>query len=116
MIKFPRIWAINVSRIFFLLKFDSSLLSDLSFLWWICSYFSNTMDRCNYLVPGTNWMVEMPMSSGQYHHTIASLWISHLVHNLSLSPVMTSHIAAAQLSNPRQLLNQTGIIIIQQNT
>ena len=68
------------------------------------------MDRCNYLVPNTNWMVEMPLTGGQYHQAIASLWISHLVDNLPLSPVMLAHIDSAQLTNPRKITAQSGII------
>ena len=26
---------------------------------------SNVMDRCNYLVPNTNWMVDMALTGGQ---------------------------------------------------
>ena len=68
------------------------------------------MDRCNYLVPNTNWMVEMPLTGGQYHQAIASLWISHLVDNLPLTPVMLAHIDSAQLTNPRKINAQPGII------
>ena len=32
--------------------------------------------RCNYVIPGTTSMVEMPINGGQYQQTIASLWIS----------------------------------------
>ena len=71
---------------------------------------SNNMDRCNYLVPNTNWMVEMPLTGGQYHQAIASLWISHLVDNLPLTPVMLAHIDSAQLTNPRKITAQSGII------
>ena len=68
------------------------------------------MDRCNYLVPNTNWMVEMPLTGGKYHKAIASLWISHLVDNLPLTPVMLAHIDSAQLTNPRKITPQSGII------
>ena len=68
------------------------------------------MDRCNYLVPNTNWMVEMPLTGGQYHQMIASLWISNLIDNLPLSPVMLEHIDSAQLTNPRKITAQSGII------
>ena len=67
--------------------------------------------RSNYLVPGTIWMVEMPMLGGQYHHTIASLWISHLIDNLPLSPVMAAHISSAQLSNPHPMNTQIGMLV-----
>ena len=70
------------------------------------------MDRCNYLVPNTNWMVEMPLTRGQYHQAIASLWISHLVDNLPLTPVMLAHIDSAQLTNPRKINAQSGIIAL----
>ena len=69
------------------------------------------MDRCNYQVPHTSWMVEMPINAGQCHQTIASLWISHLVDNLPLSPVMVAHIASAKLTNPRQIADEQSIII-----
>ena len=69
------------------------------------------MDRCNYLVPHTSWIVEMPINAGKYHQTIASLWISHLIDNLPLSPVMMGHIASAQLTNPRKITIQSGTII-----
>ena len=68
------------------------------------------MDRCNYLVPNTNWMVEMPLTGGQYEQAIVSLWISHLVDNLPLTPVMLAHIDSAQLNNPRKITSQSGII------
>ena len=55
-------------------------------------------------------MVEMPLTGGQYHQAIASLWISHLVDNLPLSPVMFAHIDSAQLTNPRKITAQSGII------
>ena len=71
---------------------------------------SNNMDRCNYLVPNTNWMVEMPLNGGQYHQAIASLWISNIIDNLPLRPVMLSHIDSAQLTNPRKINAQSGII------
>ena len=93
-------------------KFHSPSLSHISrinLLWWI-KHLAYIMDRCNYLVPNTNWMVEMPLSGGQYHQAIASLWISHLVDNLPLSPVMLAHIDSAQLTNPRKLNAQSGII------
>ena len=70
----------------------------------------SNMDRCNYHVPNTNWMVEMPLTGGQYHQMIASLWISHLVDNLPLTPVMLAHIDSAQLTNPRKITAQSGII------
>ena len=72
---------------------------------------SNIMDRCNYSVPHTSWMVEMPINCRQYHQMIASLWISHLIDNLPLSLLMVAHIASAQLSNPRQISSQSGIIL-----
>ena len=71
---------------------------------------SNVMDRCNYPVPNTNWMVEMPLTGGQYHQAIASLWISHLVDNLPLSPMMLAHLDSAQVTNPSKITAQTGII------
>ena len=55
-------------------------------------------------------MVEMPLTGGQYHQAIASLWISHLVDNLPLTPVMLAHIDSAQLTNPRKITAQSGII------
>ena len=72
---------------------------------------SYIMDRCNYSVPHTSWMVEMPINGRQYHQMIASLWISHLIDNLPLSPVKVAHIACAQLTNPRQISSQPGIIV-----
>ena len=68
------------------------------------------MDRCNYLVPNTNWMVEMSLTGGQYHQAIASLWISNIIDNLPLSPVMLAHIDSAQLTNPRKITAHSGII------
>ena len=52
----------------------------------------------------------MPLSGGQYHQTIASLWISILIDNLPLSPVLLAHIDSAQLTNPRKITAQKGII------
>ena len=74
---------------------------------------ANVMDnlRSNYLVPGTNWLVEMPLAGGQYHQTIASLWISHLIDNLPLSPVLSAHIGSAQLTNPHPLNTQSGMLL-----
>ena len=97
--------------ILIILKFHSPSLSllKINLLWWI-QHLSNNMDRCNYLVPNTNWMVEMPLIGGQYHQEIASLWISHLVDNLPLSLVMLAHIDSAQLTNPRKITALTGTI------
>ena len=50
-------------------------------------------------------MVEMPINGGKYHQTSESHWISHLVDNLPLNPVMVGNIAYAELSNPRQIRN-----------
>ena len=52
----------------------------------------------------------MPINCGQYHQAIASLWISHLVDNLPLTPVMLAHIDSAQLTNPHKTTAQSGII------
>ena len=99
------------SMILIIFKFDSPSLSHLKFqLALVDRIISSNMDRCNYPVPNTNWMVEMPLTGGQYHQTIASLWISHLVDNLPLSPVMLAHIDSAQLTNPRKITAQSGII------
>ena len=57
-------------------------------------------------------MVEMPLTGGQYHHMIASLWISNLIDNLPLSPVRLAQIDSAQLTNPRKLTAQSGIIYL----
>ena len=75
------------------------------------SKLSKNMGRCNYIVPHSSGIVEMPINCGQYHRTITSLWISLLIDNLPLSPVMVAHIASAQLTNPRQITIQPGIII-----
>ena len=64
------------------------------------------MDRCKYIVTHTSWMVEMPNNGRQYHQMIASLWISHLVLNLPLTPMMVVPIASAQFTNPRQIAAQ----------
>ena len=85
-----------------------SPLSRSNLLWWI---HSNLIDRCNYLVPHTSWVVEMPSNGGQYHQTIASLWISHLLDNLPLSSVMDAHIASAHNNNPRKITTEPGIMI-----
>ena len=69
---------------------------------------SNIIDCCNYIVPNTNWMVEMPLIGGQYNQAYASLWISHLVENLPLTPVMLPHLDSAQLTNPRQITSDQG--------
>ena len=53
----------------------------------------------------------MPTIGGQFHLTIASLWISHLVDNLPLSPLMVAHIASSQLSHPRKIAIHPGFII-----
>ena len=69
---------------------------------------SINMDRCNYLVPNNNWMVEMPLIGGPDHQMIASLWISNLIDNLPLSPVMLADIDSAQLTNPRKITSEQG--------
>ena len=66
------------------------------------------MDRYNYLVPHTSWILEMPINASKYHQTIASIWISQLIDNLPLSPVMMEHIASAQLTNPRKITIEQG--------
>ena len=100
-----------LSMILFKFKFHSPSLSHYKSRFALVDRIkSNIMDRCNYLVPNTNWMVEMPLTGGQYHQTIASFWISHLVDNLSLTPVMLAHIDSAQLTNPRKITAQSGII------
>ena len=68
------------------------------------------MDRCNYIVTHTSGMVEIPINGGQYHQMIASLWISHLVEHLQLTPVMLTHLDSALLTNPRQTTTQPGTI------
>ena len=99
------------TMILIIFKFHSQSLSLLktNLLWWI-EHLSSIMDRCHYLVPNTNWMVEMPLTGGQYHQMIASIWISHLVDNHPLTPVMLAHIDSAQLTNPRKINGQSGII------
>ena len=100
-----------LSMILFKFKFHSPSLSHYKFqLALVDRIISSKMDRCNYLVPNTNWMVEMPLTGGQYHQTIASLWISNLIDNLPLSPVMLAHIDSAQLTNPHKITAQSGII------
>ena len=91
-------------------KFHSPSLSHLQFQFAQVDRVKSNMDRCNYLVPNTNWMVEMPINGGQYHQAIASLWISHLVDNLPLTPVMLAHVDSAQLTNPRKITAQSGNI------
>ena len=68
-------------------------------------------DRCNYVIPGTIWMMEMPINGGQYHQTIASLWISHLVDYIPLTPVLTAHIASAQITNHHKMTNPFGMLL-----
>ena len=51
-------------------------------------------------------MVEMPLTGGEYHQTIASLWISHLVDNREMTAVMLAHMDSAQLTNPRKITAQ----------
>ena len=85
-------------------------ISRSNLLWGKVSNLSNNMERFNYLVPNTNWMVEMPLTGGQYHQAIAFLWISRLVDNLALTPLMIGHIASAQLTHSRQITSQSGII------
>ena len=104
-----------LSMILIIFKFHSPSLSHYKFQFALVDrtsleHFACIMDRCNYLVPNTNWMVEMPLTGGQYHQTIASLWISHLVDNLPLSPVMLAHIDSAQLTNTHKITAQSGII------
>ena len=105
----------GVIRVIFpALKFHSLIFFSFSiFLGSTRLTLANVMDhlRCNYLVPGTAWMVEMPITGGQYHQTIASLWISHLIDNLPVSPVMAAHISSAQLSNSHPLNTQIGMLI-----
>ena len=69
------------------------------------------MEHCNYLVQPTSWMVEMLINGAQYHHTIGTLWISHMVDNLPLSSVKVAHSASARLTNPRSNTIQPCIII-----
>ena len=52
----------------------------------------------------------MPINDGQYHQTIAALWISYLDDILPQSPVMVAHIASDQLTNPRKITTDQGII------
>ena len=52
----------------------------------------------------------MPRTSGQYHQTISSLGISHLLDNFPLSPMMSAHISA-HLSNPHLSNTQIGILV-----
>ena len=72
---------------------------------------TTSMERSNYLVPHTSWVVEMPINCSQYHQAIASHWVSNLIDNLPLSPAMIAHIASAPLTNPHQKTSQPGIII-----
>ena len=88
-----------------------SHISKSNWLWSIESKSSNNMDRCNYLIHHTSWIVEKPINGRQYHQTIASLCIQHLVDNHPLSQVMISHIASAQGSNPQKIATEQGIII-----
>ena len=67
-------------------------------------------DHTNGLTRFLNKTAEMPINGGQYHQTIASLRISHLVDNLPLTPVMLAHDDSAQLTNPRKITAQIGII------
>ena len=100
-----------LSMILFKFKFHSASFSHLKFqLALLDRIISSNMDRCNYPVPNTNWMVEMPFTGGQYHQAIAARWISHLVDNLTRTPVMLAHIDSAQLTNPRKITALTGII------
>ena len=101
--------------ILFLFKFPSPSLSQIKIQFALVNCASlehlwTIMDRCKYLLPITKWMVEMPINSGEYHQTIASLWISHLVDDRPLTQVMLAHIASAQLTNPRQITSQQGNI------
>ena len=100
-----------LSMILFKFKFHSPSLSHYKFQFALVDRVkSSNMDRCNYLVPNTNWMVRMALNGGKYQQTIASLWISQLVDNLPLSPVMLAHIDSSQLTNPRKITAQSGII------
>ena len=99
-----------LSMILIIFKFHSPSLSHYKFQFALVDRIKSNMDRCNYLVPNTNWMVEMPLTGGQYHQAIASLWISHLVDNLPLTPAMLAHIDSAQLTNPCKITALTGII------
>ena len=48
----------------------------------------------------------MPFNGAQFHQMIASLWISHRLGNLQLTPLMLAHIDSAHLTNPRQITTQ----------
>ena len=77
---------------------------------WKGSSLSDMMDRCRYMVPHTSRMVQMPINGGQNHLKIGSVWISHLVHNLPLSPVMVANIASAQHTNQGKITTELFII------
>ena len=102
------------SMIMFMIMIHSASLSHLNthfWPWWIQSYLSNIMDHCNYLVPTTNGMVEMPINDGQSQQNIASLWISHLLDKLPLSSVMLAHLVSAQRIKPRHIITEPSMII-----
>ena len=71
---------------------------------------TTVMDRWNFIVSHTSWMVQMPINGGQYPQAMASHWVSNLIDNLPLSRAMVVHIASAQLRNLRQITTQPDII------
>ena len=52
----------------------SHLNIQLSLVNWVSA---NMLDRCDYLIPRISSTVQIPITGGQYHQTIASPWISH---------------------------------------
>ena len=45
-------------------------------------------------------MVEMLLTGGQYHQTIASFWISDHIDSLSMSPMMSAQISSYKFCHP----------------
>ena len=60
----------HTSAISFAFKFESMFLTFHPSLCSTNSNLRNVMDRSNYLVYCTTWMVEMPINAGQYQQTI----------------------------------------------
>ena len=99
----------------YLLRLSSThwFSSLLIFIWSARLTLANVMDHlhCNYLVRAPNSLMEMAITCGQYHQTIASLSILHLIHNLPLSPVMAAHIASSHGNNPHPGTRQSDILV-----
>ena len=92
-----------VIRVIFFALSSTNLFSFVIFLASARLTLANVMDKLhsNYLVPGTTCMVEMLITGSQYHQTIATLWLSHLVDDIQIGRwwVLTSHLPNLAILN-----------------